>query len=91
MYRLWLGGEVNEKESNMTDEENPLQKYLDALDNPKAFVQPVITPALAQYVLKALDYLEITGAAQPGLVEREHHDVAESIMIDIISYAPEDE
>ena len=52
---------------------------------------PVITPALAQYVLKALDYLEITGASQPGLVDREHHDAAESIMIDIISYAPEDE
>ena len=75
----------------MTEKENPLQKYVDALDNPKEFVQPDITPALAQYVLKALDYLEITGASQPGLVEREHHDAAESIMIDIISYAPEDE
>lgn len=75
----------------MTSDENPLQKYVDALDGPKEFVQPVITPALAQYVLKALDYLEISGASQQGLVEREHHDAAESIMIDIISYAPEDE
>ena len=75
----------------MSEDENPLQKYVDALDNPKEFVQPVITPTLAQYVLKALDYLEITGASHPGLVEREHHDTAESIMIDIISYALDDE
>jgi hypothetical protein len=75
----------------VTEDRNPLQKYIDALDIPKHFVQPVITPALAQYVLKALDYLEITGASQPGLVERVHHDMAESIMIDIISDAPEDE
>jgi hypothetical protein len=91
VHKVRVGRQEIEKESNMTDEENPLQKYVDALDNQKDFVQPVITPALAQYVLKALDYLEITGASQPGLVEREHHDVAESIMIDIISYAPEDE
>jgi len=48
----------------MTSDENPLQKYVDALDGPNEFVQPVITPALAQYVLKALDYLEISGASQ---------------------------
>ncbi len=41
----------------MTSDENPLQKYVDALEHPKDFVQPVITPTLAQYVLKALDYL----------------------------------
>ncbi len=75
----------------MTDEGNPLQKYVNALDNPKEYVQPVITPEIAQYVLKALDYLEITGASQTGLVERAHHNSAESIMIDIISHAPENE
>lgn len=72
-------------------EENPLKKYLDAIDNPKEFIQPNISPKLAQYIVKALDYLEITGANQPGLVEREQHDLAESMMIDIISYAPENE
>ena len=75
----------------MTEEINPLQKYVDALDNPEEFIQPRISPTLAQYILKALDYLEITETNQPGLVERENHDVAESIMIDILSYAPEDE
>ena len=75
----------------MSDEVNPLQKYADALDAQKNYVQPTINPELAQYILKALDYLEITGANQPELVEREQHNLAESIMIDIISYAPENE
>ena len=75
----------------MTEEANPLQKYVDALDAQKNYVQPTITPELAQYILKALDYLEITAVNQPGLVEREQHDLAESMMIDIISYAPENE
>ena len=75
----------------MTEEVNPLHKYVDARDNPEEFIEPRISPSLAQYFLKALDYFEITGTNQPGLVERENHDVAESIMIDILSYAPEDE
>lgn len=75
----------------MAEKENPLKKYVDAFDNKNDFDQPKINPALAQYVLKALDYLEITGTSHPELIERELHDRAESIMIDIISYAPEDE
>lgn len=75
----------------MMEEINPLQKYVDALDAQKKYVQPTITPELAQYILKALDYLEISGANQPELVERKQHDLAESMMIDIISYTPENE
>lgn len=75
----------------MAEEENPLKKYVEEIDNLKKFEQPEISPAQAQYVLKALDYLEITGEGQPGLVEPEHHDAIETAMINIISYAPDDE
>jgi hypothetical protein len=72
-------------------EENPLQKYVDAIDNPKEFVQPSMSPALAQYIVKALDYLAIAASTQPDLIEPKHHEMAESIMVDIICLAPEDE
>jgi hypothetical protein len=72
-------------------EDNPLQKYVDAIDNPKEFVQPNISPALAQYIVKALDYLAIAATTQPDLIEPKYHDRAESIMVDIICLAPEDE
>lgn len=72
-------------------EENPLQKYVEAIDNPKEFVQPSISPALAQYIVKALDYLAITASTQPDLIEPKHHEVAEAIMVDIICLAPENE
>jgi hypothetical protein len=72
-------------------ENNPLQKYVDAIDNPKEFVQPNISPALAQYIVKALDYLAIAAITQPDLIEPKYHDRAESIMVDIICLAPEDE
>ena len=72
-------------------EENPLQKYVDAIDNPKEFIQPNISPALAQYIVKALDYLAIAATTQPDLIEPKYHDRAESIMVDIICLAPEDE
>lgn len=75
----------------MANEENPLQKYVDALDNPKKFVQPNISPTEAQYLLKALDYLEITGKDSPGLIETQYHNSLEAKLVDIISYAPEDE
>lgn len=72
-------------------EENPLQKYVEAIDNPKEFVQPNISPALAQYIVKALDYLAIAASTQPDLIEPKYHDRAESIMVDILCLAPEDE
>jgi hypothetical protein len=72
-------------------EDNPLQKHVDAIDNPKEFVQPNISPALAQYIVKALDYLAIAATTQPDLIEPKYHDRAESIMVDIICLAPEDE
>ncbi len=72
-------------------EENPLQKYVDAIDNSNEFVQPRISPALAQYIVKALDYLAIAASTQPDLIDPKCHEAAESIMVDIISLAPEDE
>lgn len=69
---------------------NPLQKYLDKLDQP--YVQPPLTPRVAQYILKALDYLHIysTKHDEPALIEQSLHDEAEAQMVDIIAYAPEE-
>lgn len=70
---------------------NPLQKYVDQLDKP--YVQKPLTPRVAQYILKALDYLHIYSQKNnsPALVEQPLHDQTEADMIDIISYAPEEE
>jgi hypothetical protein len=72
---------------------NPLQKYVDALDNPVPYQQKQITPRVAQYILKALDYLHIYSQKHdaPLLVEQPLHDQTEADMIDIIQYAPEEE
>ena len=69
---------------------NPLQKYLDKLDQP--YVQPPLTPRLAQYILKALDYLHIysTKHDEPALIEQSLHEEAEAQMVDIIAYASEE-
>ena len=75
----------------MNEELNPLQRIVDDLDNPIKFIQPNISAAEAQYLLKALDYLAISSEEKPGLIENRYHDSLESKMIDIISYAPEDE
>lgn len=66
---------------------NPLQKYLD-----QQYVQPPLTPRLAQYILKALDYLHIysTKHNEPALIEQTLHDDAEAIVTDVIIYAPEE-
>lgn len=71
---------------------NPLQKYVDALDNPVPYVQKPLTPRVAQYILKALDYLHIYSEKhqQPELVEP-IHDQVEADMVDVIAYAPEEE
>ena len=70
---------------------NPLQKYVDQLD--QQYVQPPLTPRVAQYILKALDYLHIYSEKhqQPELVEQPLHEQVESDMVDVIAYAPEED
>jgi hypothetical protein len=70
---------------------NPLQKYLDQLEKP--YEQPPLTPRVAQYLLKALDYLHIyaTKNNTPALIEQPLHDNTESMLTDVIMYAPEEE
>jgi hypothetical protein len=69
---------------------NPLQKYLKS-DPP--YVQPPLTPRVAQYILKALDYLHIHSIdkKQPALIEQPLHDNTEALITDVIMYAPEED
>lgn len=71
------------------EEVNPLQKYVEALDNPTPFIPPVINPTQAQYVIKALDYLKIWSQEYDDVVEQPLHDQLEEIMVDIVALAPE--
>ncbi len=73
--------------------DNPLQKYVDAIDNQKEYVQPALTAQVGQYLLKALDYLVIHSKLhnQPELVEQPRHDNTEAMLTDVIMYAPEEE
>lgn len=66
---------------------NPLEKYLD-----QQYVQPPLTPRLAQYILKALDYLHIYSQKnnEPALIEQPLHDDAEALVTDVIIYASEE-
>ena len=66
---------------------NPLEKYLN-----QSYVQKPLTPRVAQYILKALDYLHIysTKHNEPALIEQPLHDDAEAIVTDVIIYAPEE-
>ena len=68
----------------MTD--NPLQKYVDAIDNPQEYVQPLLSIEEGQYLLKALDMLAIRAT---DYVERPIHDELEEKMTDIILEAPD--
>lgn len=72
--------------------DNPLQKYVDAIDNKKEYVQPALTAQVGQYLLKALDYLVIHSRLhnQPELVEQPRHDNTEAMLTDVIMYAPEE-
>jgi hypothetical protein len=69
---------------------NPLQKYVDRLDQP--YEQTPLTPRVAQYILKALDYLHIYSQKnnEPALIEQPLHNDTEAQMVDIIAYAPEE-
>lgn len=66
--------------------ENPLQKYVDAIDNPTPYVQAHISQPIAQYFLKALDYLHIYAQKfdQPEIIEPALHEEAEGIVTDIL-------
>jgi hypothetical protein len=72
--------------------ENPLQKYVDALDNPTPYTQPNISVRVANYIIKALDHLHIYAGEkdQPELIESEIHQEAEDAMVDIVVSAPEE-
>jgi hypothetical protein len=72
--------------------ENPLQKYVDALDNPTPYTQPNISIRVANYIIKALDYLHIYAGEkdQPELIESGVHQEAEEAMVDIVALAPEE-
>jgi hypothetical protein len=72
--------------------ENPLQKYVDALDNPTPYTQPNISIRAANYIIKALDYLHIYAGEkdQPELIESGIHQEAEEAMVDIVALAPEE-
>ena len=67
---------------------NPLEKYLD-----QSYVQKPLTPRVAQYILKALDYLHIYSQKhnEPALIEQPLHDDTEALVTDVIIYAPEEE
>jgi hypothetical protein len=72
--------------------ENPLQKYVEALDNPTPYTQPNISIRVANYIIKALDYLHIYAGEkdQPELIESDIHQEAEEAMVDIVALAPEE-
>jgi len=72
------------------NEENPLQKYVDALDKKAPFIQPTINPTEAQYLLKALDFLQIWSTEHENKVEQPIHDELEGKLTDIILDATEE-
>jgi hypothetical protein len=73
----------------LNEEPNPLQKYVDALDNSPTYFPPVINPTHAQYLIKALDYLRIWSQEHNDVVEQPLHDQVEEMMVDIVALAPE--
>jgi len=70
--------------------DNPLQKYVDAIDNQELYVQPTISVRLAQYIIKALDYLHIHAQVtdNPSIIEPALHAEADDVMTDIVLDAP---
>ena len=72
--------------------DNPLQKYVDAIDSKKEYVQPALTAQVGQYLLKALDYLVIHSKLhnQPELVEQPRHNNTEAMLTDVIMYGEEE-
>jgi len=72
--------------------DNPLQKYAEELDNPTPFVPPKISIRVANYIIKALDYLHIYAGEkdEPELIDSATHKEAEEAMVDIVVLSPEE-
>jgi len=72
--------------------DNPLQKYAEELDNPTPFAAPKISIRMANYIIKALDYLHIYAGEkdEPELIESDVHKEAEEAMVDIVVLSPEE-
>jgi hypothetical protein len=72
--------------------ENPLQKYAEELDNPTPFAAPKISIRMANYIIKALDYLHIYAGEkdEPELIESDIHKEAEEAMVDIVVLSPKE-
>jgi len=72
--------------------DNPLQKYAKELDNPTPFAAPKISIRMANYIIKALDYLHIYAGEkdEPELIESDVHKEAEEAMVDIVVLSPEE-
>jgi len=71
-----------------SEESNPWEEYLDAFDNPKPYVAPVVNPLHAQYLTKALDYLRIWSREHDDVVEEPLHTQLDKMMVDIVANAP---
>jgi hypothetical protein len=71
------------------EEVNPLQKYVDALDNPASYTPSVINATQAQYLIKALDYLKIWSQEHHDVTEEPLHEQVEAMMVDIVAFGPE--
>lgn len=59
-------------------------------NNEELYVQPTISVRLAQYLLKALDYMHIHAqhTDNPDIIEPELHAEGEDAMTDIVLDAP---
>ena len=59
-------------------------------NNEELYVQPTISVRLAQYLLKALDYMHIHAQQtdNPGIIEPELHADGEDAMTDIVLDSP---
>ena len=68
---------------------NPLQKHVDVID--ASYQQPHISHQMAQYILKALDFLHIYAQKmdEPEIIEPALHEQAENAMTDIIVDEPD--
>lgn len=73
-----------------SEETNPLQKYVEALDNPTVYTPPLNNSTQAQYLIKALDYLKIWSQEHDDVVEQPLHDQVEEMLVDIVALVPED-
>jgi hypothetical protein len=57
------------------------------------YIQPIISPKLAHYLIKALDYLHIYAGQhdQPSLIEPELHQEGDALLVEIVIETPDPE